>query len=84
MAVSLAQIKMWLVPQKAEHDLDYDINNGYFDGVMRRSLDELMKRGFIAFSSNEGIEYGEPEMFFLTDKGARHLEDLATASNTAE
>lgn len=66
MAVSRAQMKRWLVPQKAEHDVGYDISNGYFEGLMPMSLNEPMKTVFIAFSSDDGIECGKPEMFFLT------------------
>ena len=30
-SVNLNQIKMWIIPQKAEHDDKYDINRGYFE-----------------------------------------------------
>ena len=40
---SLAQIKMWLVPQKAEHESSYDINKGYFELLMKYALRDLLR-----------------------------------------
>lgn len=82
-AVSLNQIKMWLVPQKTEHDLDYDINHHYFETLLRNTLDELVAGGYIISSINESIEDGDPQMFSLTQKGAKYVEELIVRSDEA-
>ncbi|MGI0025757.1 MAG: hypothetical protein ACREA4_11525 [Nitrososphaera sp.] len=75
-SITLSQIKLWLVPQKAEHDLDYDINGNYFDSLLRNALDELLAGGYITSSINESIEDGDPQTFSLTVKGAKYIEEL--------
>jgi len=75
-AITLNQIKLWLVPQKAEHDLDYNINANYFDGLLRSALEELLAGGYITSSINESIEDGDPQTFSLTVKGAKYVEEL--------
>ncbi|MCI0559029.1 MAG: hypothetical protein MN733_11075 [Nitrososphaera sp.] len=75
--VSLGQIKMWLIPQKSEHDLDYDINRNYFENLLRHTLNELIAGGYITAIINESIEDGDPEFFSLTQKGSDYVDELA-------
>ncbi len=77
--ISLNQIKLWLVPQKAEHDLDYNINGNYFESLLRGALEELLAGGYITSSINESIEDGDPQTFSLTAKGAKYVEELIPA-----
>jgi hypothetical protein len=79
-AVSLSQIKMWVVPQKGEHDHDYSINPNYFEALLRQTVGDLLAKGYITSSVREGIEDGDAQMLSLTVKGVRYLEDLAAAS----
>jgi hypothetical protein len=77
---SLAQMRMWLVPQKAEHEHDYNINRGYFEMLLDRTLADLVKNGYIEPSQPEGAEDGDVRTFSLTERGARYVEELAAAS----
>ena len=43
-AVSMEQIKLWLGPQKAEHDCEYDINQNYFEMLMRQTLSNMLEQ----------------------------------------
>jgi hypothetical protein len=79
-AVSMTQIRMWVVPQKGEQDHDYSINQGYFEALLRQTLSDLLARGYIASSVRDGIDDGDARVFSLTAKGARYVEELATAS----
>lgn len=79
-AVSLTQIRMWVVPQKGEHDHDYSINQSYFEALLRQTISDLLASGYIASSVHDGIEDGDARMFSLTGKGARYVEELAAAS----
>jgi hypothetical protein len=79
-AVSMSQIKMWVVPQKGEHDYDYSINPNYFEALLRQTVGDLLAKGYIASSVRDGIEDGDPLVFSLTARGARYVEDLAVAS----
>ncbi|MEW5840099.1 hypothetical protein [Nitrososphaera sp.] len=73
---SLAQIKMWLVPQKAEHEHDYDINRGYFEMLADLALRELMQGGYVQSTLPDGMEDGDAQVFSLTEKGTSYLEQL--------
>ncbi|AIF84073.1 hypothetical protein NTE_02016 [Candidatus Nitrososphaera evergladensis SR1] len=80
---SLGQIRMWLVPQKAEHEYDYSINNGYFEMLLHEALKDLMSKGYVRSSLPDGIEDGDAQVFSLTDKGTRHIEELARQAEQA-
>lgn len=75
--VSMGQIKLWLVPQKAEHDSDYDINQKYFEMLLRQSLSDLLEKGYIASSVHDSVEDGDARAFSLTQKGEKYIEELA-------
>lgn len=77
---TIAQMRMWLVPQKAEHENDYNINRGYFEMLLDRTLADLVENGYVQPSSPEGMEDGDAQTFSLTEKGARYVEELASAS----
>jgi hypothetical protein len=79
-AVSMTQIRMWVVPQKGEQDHDYSINQSYFEALLRQTVSELLAGGYVASSVREGIDEGDAHMFSLTAKGARYVEELAAAS----
>ncbi|AFU58488.1 hypothetical protein Ngar_c15540 [Candidatus Nitrososphaera gargensis Ga9.2] len=79
-AVSMSQIKMWIVPQESEHDHDYNINDSYFEVLLSRTIGDLLAKGYIACSVRDGVEDGDGQMFSLTAKGARYVEELAAAS----
>ena|SRR6185312_6643192 len=76
-AVSVGQIKLWLVPQKAEHDSDYDINQEYFEMLMRQTLSNLLEKGYIVSSVHDSVEDGDARAFSLTQKGEKYIEELA-------
>jgi len=80
---SLAQIKMWLVPQKAEHESDYDINKGYFELLMKYALRDLLHEGYVRSTLPGGVEDGDAQLFSLTEKGAEHVEKLAAQAEQA-
>src|ERR671931_1381844 len=69
-AVSMSQIKMWVMPQEGEHDHDYNINQSYFETLLHQTIIELLAKGYIASSVHDGIEDGDAKMFSLTVKGA--------------
>ena len=74
--VSMGQIKLWLVPQKAEHDCDYDINQKYFEMMLRQSLSDLLEKGYIT-SVHDNVEDRDARAFSLTQKGEKYFEELA-------
>ncbi|SRR5581483_681612 len=74
--VSFGQLRMWLVPQKAEHDNDYDINQKYFETLLRETLSDLLKKGYIASSVRDGVEDGDARAFSLTQKGSKYIEEF--------
>ena len=80
---SMAQIKMWLVPQKAEHEHDYDINKGYFELLLKHALRDLMQEGYVRSTLPDGVEDGDAQTFFLTEKGARRVKELAAQAEQA-
>jgi hypothetical protein len=75
--VSMGQIRMWLVPQKAEHEHDYNINKGYFEMLMHNALKDLLSKGYVRTKLPDGAEDGDTRVFYLTESGAKHLEELA-------
>jgi hypothetical protein len=77
---SMTQIRMWVVPQKGEQDHDYSINQNYFEALLRQTIGDLLANGYIALSVRDGVDDGDAQVFSLTDKGARYLEELAAAS----
>lgn len=76
---SLAQIRMWLVPQKAENEHDYNINRGYFEMLLTDTLRSLMQQGYVKSTLPDGMEDGDAQLFSLTDRGARRVEELVEA-----
>lgn len=76
---SLGQIRMWLVPQKAENEYDYNINKGYFELLISQALRELADSGYISSSHPDGVDDGDVKHFILTEKGAKYLQELAAA-----
>jgi hypothetical protein len=75
-AVSMTQIRMWVVPQKGEQDHDYSINQSYFDVLLVQMVGDLIAGGYITSSMRDGIEDGDARVFSLTAKGARYVEEL--------
>ena len=79
-SVNLNQIKMWIIPQKAEHDDKYDINRGYFELLVQQTLHDLIKNGYVKLSYREEAEEdGDGQLFTLTEKGMKYLEEKSTA-----
>lgn len=76
---SLGQIRMWLVPQKAENEYDYNINKGYFELLVSQALRELVENGYVSSSLPDGVDDGDVRHFFLTEKGASYVRELAAA-----
>ncbi|MEM3159864.1 MAG: hypothetical protein QXJ74_03685 [Nitrososphaera sp.] len=76
---SLGQIKMWLVPQKAENEYDYNINKGYFELLVSQALRELVAGGYVSSSLPDGVDDGDVRHFFLTEKGAKYVRELAAS-----
>jgi hypothetical protein len=76
-SVSLNQIRMWIIPQKSEHDEKYDINHRYFELLMEQSLNYLVVRGLIQSNSNESVEDDDERTFSLTEKGLKYALDYA-------
>lgn len=77
---SLGQIRMWLVPQKAENEYDYNINRGYFELLLSEALRYLVDKGYVASSLPDGVDDGDVKHFSLTEKGAKYVQELAAAS----
>jgi hypothetical protein len=74
-SVSLDQIKMWIVPQKAEHNDNYNINHGYFELLVKQTLHDLLLNGYIKSSYHDEAEYGEGQTYSLTKNGVRYVEE---------
>ncbi|MFL6392738.1 MAG: hypothetical protein ACJ71E_11910 [Nitrososphaeraceae archaeon] len=81
-SVSLNQIKMWIIPQKAEHNDSYNINLGYFEHLVKQALRDLLQKGYIKSSYRDEAEYGEGQMYSLTEEGVRYLEENVTTCKT--
>jgi hypothetical protein len=81
-SVSLNQIKMWIIPQKTENDDKYDINRGYFELLVQQTLHVLLTNGYIKSSYRDEAEYGDEQVYSLTEKGEKYLEEMATNINT--
>ncbi|SRR5579884_1568446 len=73
--VSMSQIKMWLVPQKAEQDDHYDINSSYFELVIQQAIKDLVSRGYVESTSHDGIEDGGAQMFYITEAGMNYVKN---------
>jgi hypothetical protein len=80
---SLAQMKMWLVPQKAENEHGYNINRGYFEMLLANTLRNLMQQGYVRSTLPDGMEDGDAQLFSLTDKGIRYLEEIRRLQQAA-
>jgi hypothetical protein len=79
-SVSLNQIKMWIIPQKAEHDDKYDINRGYFELLVQQTLHDLIINGYVkSWYREETEEDGDGQLFSLTEKGMKYLEEKIAA-----
>ena len=79
-SVNLNQIKMWIIPQKAEHDDKYDINRGYFELLVQQTLHDLIINGYVKLSYREEAEEdGDGQLFTLNEKGMKYLEEKSTA-----
>jgi hypothetical protein len=74
-SVSLNQIQMWIIPQKAEHDDKYDINRGYFELLVHQTLEELIANGYIISSYRDQADYGDGQIYSLTEKGRQYLKE---------
>jgi predicted transcriptional regulator YheO len=81
-SVSLNQIKMWIIPQKAEHNDSYNINHGYFELLVKQALHDLLQNGYIKSSYLDEAEYGEGQMYSLTEEGVRYMEENVTTCKT--
>lgn len=79
-AVSLSQIKLWVMPQKGEHDHDYSFNQSYFETLLAQAVSDLLAKGYIASSLHDGVEDGDAQIFFLTKKGSLHLDELEASA----
>lgn len=79
-SVSLNQIKMWIIPQKAEHDDKYDINRGYFELLVQQTLHDLIIYGYVKSSYRDEAEDEDGQVFSLTEKGMKYLEEKITAN----
>ena len=73
--VSMGQMKVWFTPQQAEHDYGYSINSGYFEGLLRQTVRELLQEGYLESSARD-IEDGDAQMFRLTEKGKNYVQEL--------
>ncbi len=80
----MSQIKMWVVPQKGEHDHDYSINQSYFEALLNKTIGELLAKGYIASSVHDAVEDGDAQMFSLTDKGTKYVEEELTAASVEQ
>ena len=78
-SVSLSQIKMWIIPQKAEHDDKYDINRGYFELLVQQTMRDLITNGYIKSLYRDEAEDGDGMVYSLTEKGAKYLQEMTTA-----
>lgn len=80
---SLAQIRMWVIPQKAEHENDYNINKGYFEMLIREAMREMLDAGYVRSSLPGGMEDGDAQLFSLTEKGKKRVEELTALAEQA-
>ena len=51
------------------------ISPGYFELLVKQTLNDLLQGGYIKPSYHYDAEYGEPQMYSLTEDGARYIED---------
>jgi hypothetical protein len=79
--VSVVQIKLWVAPQKAVCDSDYDVNQNYFEMLMRQTLSDLLEKEYISSYVHDGVRMGTHEGFHsLTPKGEKYIVELATGN----
>ena len=68
-SVSLNQIQMW-------------INRGYFELLVHQTLEELIANGYINSSYRDQADYGDGQIYSLTEKGRQYLkEEIITTDN---
>ena len=67
-------------PQMVEQDQEYDINRNYFATLLHQTIIDLLAKGYIASSLNDGVEDGDARIFSLKVKGTRHVEELVAAN----
>jgi len=63
-----------------EQDQEYDINRNYFATLLHQTIIDLLAKGYIASSLNDGVEDGDARIFSLKVKGTRHVEELVAAN----
>ena len=79
-SVSVNQINMWIIPQKAEHNDSYNINLGYFELLVQQTLHDLITNGYVKSSYREDAEEdGDGQLFSLTEKGMKYLGEKINA-----
>jgi len=74
--ISFAQLGLWIMPQKAEQDRDYDIHKKYFEVLLLETLSDLLKKGYVSSSVRDGVEDGDARAFSLTQKGSMYIEEF--------
>lgn len=77
MQASMGQMRMWFVPQKAENEYDYSINEKYFEAMLHQAVRFLLEKGYLSSSLPDGIEDGDAQVFSLTEQGIKYLEQQA-------
>ena len=83
-SVGLNQIKMWTIPQKAEHDDKYDINRGYFELLVQQTLHDLIANGYIKSTYHDEAEDEDEQVYSLTEKGLKYLKEKITVAEKME
>ena len=63
-----------------EEDQEYDINKIYFATLFNQAIIDLLAKGYITSSLYNGIEDGDDQMFRLTVKGGKCVEELIAAT----
>ena len=73
--VTLNQIKMAPFPNYRSMRTSTIFNTGYFEGLLSRIIENLMKEGYIE-SDFKDSEDGDDPLFRITDKGMTYIESL--------
>ncbi len=76
-SATMSQMRMWFVPQKAENEYDYSINEKYFEAMLHQAVRFLLEKGYLSASLPDGIEDGDAQLFSLTEQGIKYLEQQA-------
>ena len=50
-AAGMAEIRMWLFPQKSECDFEFDINHRYFESLVQLPPKRLLNHGYKSTST---------------------------------